>query len=330
MKKFVWISLAIIALGFYACDKVSNPYLSKATGVKPTIPPTNVDSTNTNNTNRDTSLRILEEDYTGHLCQNCPRQGQKCEALLSQYPNNVVLLEVNTSLTYAVPYTVGEIGGGNVDSAYLVDYRTATGTNWDGQYAISTNGLPGAMVNRLYYNGAGNGSADLILRGANVSGPGDSLIMKNNHLATIHIVDSMYAPPTSTLSMSITTKILNPVAGNKYYLVVTLAEDSIIDWQDSLTTNVQYYLKRMTLRGSINDGGIGTGDSLVANDVPQTKHYVYTNTRQFKYNSAIIRRPTANEGNQWNMAHMYIVAFVYQVTTGLQSYMVLQAQQLHL
>jgi len=138
----------------------------------------------------------------------------------------------------------------------------------------------------------------------------------------------MYAPPLNTLAMDITTTLKAPQAGAKYYLVVALAEDSIFDWQDSINVDVRYYLKRMTMRTAINDGGHGFGDSLSAISSPQTLHYVYASPK-FAYNGAITVPPQVPP-RYWNMAHIYIVAFVYQRVNGKNDYLVLQAQQLHI
>jgi hypothetical protein len=74
---------------------------------------------------------------------------------------------------------------------------------------------------------------------------------------------------------------------------------------------------------------VGYGDTISAfTTAPQTLHYTYANVTRFAYNSSHAVQPILPW--LWNMAHMYIVAFVYQRTSGSQNYMVLQAQRLHL
>ncbi len=331
----VLISIAV-CIGLYSCDKIDNPLINhQLNNGTLSGPPTQVTSTTDDNV-----LKVLVEDYTGHLCTNCPTAAEKCEALANgANAQHIIMIQNNVTTTFASTLIVGTRGSGNLDSAYMVDYRTDAGNTWNSLFINGDNtGMPGTMVDRLYYNGTAGGSQDLFLNGIqDPSGPADSIIGQNNLLALIHIADSMYAPSTSGIfgvSMSVTTTLLNPIAGNKYFLVVALVEDSIFDWQDSVQTDIQYYLKRMTLRGVINGGGTGLGDSLSNNTSAQAKHYTYAPLDSLlKFNNSIITHPTALEGRKWNMAHMYVVAFVYQTTptpSGPNDYYVLQAQRLHL
>jgi hypothetical protein len=316
-------TLVFIGIALYACDKINNPIISKGNTIGvPTSGLTRVTSTND-----DDLLKVLVEDFTGHLCTNCPAAGAQCEALVnSANGNQVVLLQNNvSSLAKAV---VKGYYPSLPDTAYCNDFIALADSEWDNVFIDGTaNGMPATMVDRLYFNGTPY--SPNVYSKENVSVPFDSLI-GTSQTAKIHIVDSMYAPPTSTLSMSITTTLIAPVVGVKYYLVVGLVEDSIYDWQDSVSHNIQYYLKRMTFRTAINDGGHGWGDTLSASTSPQTKHYAYANTAAFRYNGAVISVPPKVPARLWNMAHMYVIAFVYQVTGGQHNYLVLQAQKLHI
>ncbi|HXB12485.1 MAG TPA: hypothetical protein VNZ45_10890 [Bacteroidia bacterium] len=327
MRNLISIGTILVFLCMYSCDKITNPIINKGAVVSvPLVAPTHVDSTTKAS---DTTLNILVEDYTAHNCTNCPIAGAQCEALVKGiHSNQVVLLQDN----------VGKLGSGYKNgsfaglpnNAFGIDYVCIADSNWNNIFIKGDlNGLPGTMVNRLYYAGVA-GSPDLFLNGIDVSVPFDSLVTANNKTASIHIVDSMYTPPTSTLSMTITTKLLSPNPSNKYYLVVALAEDSVFDWQDSVGVDVQYYLKRMTTRVAINANGSGWGDTLSAfTTAPQSIHYAYSNVAKFAYASHITVPPPVSP-YLWNMAHMYLVAFVYQKKSGSQDYMVLQAQKLHI
>lgn len=331
MRTLLSLSAILLVLGLYSCDKVSNPLIDKGNNaVIPVVPPTHVDSTSGTD---DTLLKVLVEDYTAHNCTNCPKAASQCDALLNgANGNQLVMIQVNAS-SLAQGYPNGTFPS-LPDTAFGVDYRAIAGKNWDLLFINGDgNGMPGTMVDRLYFSGNAGGSNDLILNGINVGTPFDSLIGVTpaaimHQTAKIHIVDSMYIPPASAVSMSITTTLISPQAGVKYYLVVSLVEDSIFDWQDSVSNDIQYYLKRMTLRDAVN-GSAGWGDSLMANTSPQTMHYVYASPN-FRFNSAPITTPPLVPPRYWNMAHMYIVAFVYQRTSGKNDYLVLQAQKLHL
>jgi hypothetical protein len=332
MQRLLSVCALVAVLFFASCDKVSNPFITKnGNATIPVTPPTHVDSTLRTD---DTVLKVLVEDYTAHHCTNCPTGSSNCEKIIDgTYGKHAVMIEVNASLL-GQGYTPTYWGLPASDSAYVIDYRTKAGNNWNNVFINGDgNGMPGTMVDRLYYNGTA-GSSDLYLYGISENNTFDSLIgvspsAKMSQTATIHIVDSMYAPPVNTVSMSITAKLASPQAGCKYYMVALLMEDSIYDWQDSMSTDKRYYLHRWMMRTVINNGGTGWGDSIAATTAPQAYHYVFTSPN-FKFNSAPITAPPAISPRFWNMAHMYVVAFVYQQKAGKNDYLVLQAQRLHL
>jgi hypothetical protein len=327
MKKLLYINTILVLLCILSCDKITNPVINKGGSVTiPITPPTHVDSTTFTD---DALLKVLVEDYTAHRCPNCPAASLQCENLIkSLSPSQqaqCIFIECNVS-------TLAK-SSGPPSVHYWNDYMNLADSNWNNTFINGDiNGMPGTMVDRLYYSGNAGGQNDLYSY-KDVSVPFDSLVGINpsatmNQTVNIHIVDSMYAPPTSTLSMDITTKLLHPNTANKYYLVVTLVEDSIFDEQDSISNYVPYYLKRMTMRTAVNTNGSGVGDTISAfTTAPQTLHYAYSNVTRFAYKSLPIVQPVLPW--LWNMAHMYIVAFVYQ-TGSVNNQMVLQVQRLHL
>lgn len=323
---------ALIAVCIVCCDYIKVPVISTGTNSKiPTSPPTHVDSTTAAD---DGITKVLVEDYTGHRCTNCPTAALQTDPLLTGVnARNIVLLQVNCTQSFGQGFPKNTFAG-VPDTAYGLDYRTTGGNNWNNTFINGDiNGLPGTMVDRLYYStvtGPG-GNNDLFLNGKNVSTPFDSLVA-TSPTAYIHLADSFWAPPVSAIAMSVTAKLLNPIAGNSYHLVVCLAEDSIYDWQDSLSTNVQYYLKRMTLRKVINGNGSGWGDTLSRNNSLQTKYYSFANDTLMFNNTMPISLPPKIPARFWNAAHIYLVAFIYQQTPSGSpgDYMVLQAQKLHL
>lgn len=324
MRHLLLLICTLAVLGIVSCDKVDNPYVGKSTNaVIPTTPPTHVDSTTVAD---DAFTKMLVEDLTAHHCPNCPTASAQCELLYNAHSNHVIFMEENASLL-AKRYL-------NPDSSYYNYYGCLADSEWNNTFINGDiNGMPGTMVDRFYYSGTPGGPNDFYLNGVDVSAAPCDSIMSTPQTANIHIVDSMYAPPVSTVSMTITTKLNSVTPGNKYYLVVCLVEDSIFDWQDSLNVDRHYYLKRMTMRCAINNGGHGGGDSLSAVTTPQSKHYVYANTNYFQYNGSPFKTtgtPYWIQPSKWNMAHMYVVAFVYQRSTTAHDEMVLQVQKLHL
>jgi len=328
MKGLLYLSALMVLMGIYSCDKINNPIINKGgNDVTPVTPPTHVDSTTASD---DAILKVLVEDYTAHHCINCPAATKQCEDLIASLPvinkPQCVFIECNVS-TLAQSY-------GTYPTFCWNDYTNTACNNWNNTFIDGNSLMPGTMVNRLYYSGVAGGTCDLYASSVDVAVPFDSLVGINpvatmNQTVNIHIVDSMYAPPTSTLAMDITTKLIAPKASNKYYMVVALVEDSIYDDQDSVGISVANYLKHMTVRTAVNANGSGWGDSLAHTTSPQTMHYTYANVAKFTYNSHVPFPPPAQSQAMWNMAHMYIIAFVYQ-TGSTNNYMVLQVQRLHL
>jgi hypothetical protein len=327
MKRLLYLSVVLVSFGIYSCDKITNPIINKGNSVStPITPPTHVDSTTFSD---DALLKVLVEDYTAHHCTNCPAATKQCEDLLASLPANnlpqCIFMECDVA-TLAKSY-------GSWPTFCWNDYINLADSNWNNTFIDGDNQMPGTMVDRIYYTGHAGGKNDLYGT-YNVATIFDSLVgispaAAMNQTVNMHIVDSMYAPPTSTLAMDITTKLLAPNANNKYYMVVGLVEDSIYDDQDSLGNLISYYLKRMTLRTVVNANGSGWGDTLSHTTSPQTMHYTYANIPKFTYTSHVAFPPPSKSQAMWNMAHMYIVAFVYQ-TGSVNNYMVLQAQRLHL
>ena len=47
--------------------------------------------------------KVLIEDYTGHLCPNCPEAGREIKAIQDIYGNQVIALAIHVSKTFARP-----------------------------------------------------------------------------------------------------------------------------------------------------------------------------------------------------------------------------------
>lgn len=81
MKKILsLIFLVIIALA--GCDKVEPPYTQQNT---------NTDTTINNNVKR-----VLIEEFTGHLCPNCPEASHIAENLQQLYPGKITIIAIHS------------------------------------------------------------------------------------------------------------------------------------------------------------------------------------------------------------------------------------------
>jgi thiol-disulfide isomerase/thioredoxin len=87
----------------------------------------------------DGKVAMLEE-FTGHVCVNCPEATMLAHDLKEKYGENLVLLAIHAgdlSLPEEAPYDA--------------DYRTTTGTTIFNEFQPI--GVPTGLVNRVQYNG---------------------------------------------------------------------------------------------------------------------------------------------------------------------------------
>lgn len=126
MKKTLYI-LAIMGLLFGACDKIEEPFLEESGGAGP---------------GPDIKLKkVVLEEFTGHLCVNCPEATQLARDLKVVYGDQLVLISVHAG-DLAVP---GE-------APYDADYLTPAGTDIFNYY--DPVGVPTGVVSRSDYEGS--------------------------------------------------------------------------------------------------------------------------------------------------------------------------------
>lgn len=126
MKKTIYI-LAILGLVLGACDKIEEPYLKESGSTGPDPAPV------------EKVRKIILEEFTGHLCINCPTATELAQDVLKPlFGDQLVLMSIHAG-ALSVP--------GN--PPYDVDYRTAAGTAIFNFY--NPIGVPTALINRTPY-----------------------------------------------------------------------------------------------------------------------------------------------------------------------------------
>lgn len=247
MKHFIKLTIALLAGALLAgsCDKVDDPYYKQIT----------IDTTT-----HEVQKRVLLEDYTGHLCVNCPSAGNIAHNLGNTLGDKVVIVAIHAG-HFANPLAAGE---------FTADYRTACGTEWDTYFGISAAGNPNGMVNRK------NHPVGHILSPEAWSGA---------------ITDALEEPVTVDLNLSNTynatdrslsieaTADFTEATDKDLYLVVILTESGIISPQKNNNTaigptpTIVDYEHNHVMRGAISDpwgeqiasAGTATGASITRN-----------------------------------------------------------------
>ena len=284
MKKYLTLLSAILIVT--SCDIVEEPYLTDGT-INPIDTTTNA-----------YVKKVLVEDFTGHLCPNCPDAARELEAIHDVYGNQIIGMAIHVSKTFARPYHSSQA------PSFQYDFRTEWGHNWDNFYGISKMGLPRGMVNRIGY-------PDNHKLGKNEWADAVSNELNKDVDFGISISSN---PVDSTIS--IVSEVQNDI-NSEYNLVVCLTESNIINWQKDGQENVEDYQHNHVLRTVLIDKPLSNSTNYVAGQhIEETINYNLTDLEE---DNVFYSENTAEMGNGnaggWNKENMKIVAYIYNKNT---------------
>jgi hypothetical protein len=286
MKTIKIIFGTLLLAGMLAsCDYLQQPYTVQG--------PNGCTSPEPSFTPRTNPVRkVLIEDFTGHFCGNCPEAHVVINNLLSSttYAEKVVAVAHHSS--YAGTFTEPWLTLGNPDLKFTYDFRNPISSEIDYKY----NGLsyPIGLVNRKMF-----GSTQVV--GHNTWQSHVNEILNMPQAMDIQLVN-YYDPAQQSVCSYYYTQALTQLTGD-YKILLFLTEDSIIQWQKNKDANPMYvpdYLHRHIMRASfnglngtpVNEGGyIASGE---------------THIDGFSISTA---------NTDWNIAHLKVVAFVYNTAT---------------
>jgi len=284
MKAINIISI-ILFVGFIAvqqsCDIIEEPYLT----------PTDTIPINGGDTNQAQIRKILLEDYTGHLCPNCPEAAEEAHKLKLLYGDSIVVLAVHAGF-FAEPMSQG---------LFTADYGTPEGTEFNNHYGIQE--YPSGLVNRTDYNGSTK------LNVTQWEGAVKTAV-RQQQLAEISIMLD-YNSGTRELGVSIESEFLESLSGT-YSISVFISEDGIISPQvDNSAPGgyIENYEHNHMLRASLNGtwgDPVGLDGTAVAGE---TENNNYTTTLD----------------NGWIDSNCRVVAFIYKDDTRE----IIQAEESH-
>ena len=279
MKKYLAIICSIIF--FTSCDKVEGPYMSD-TNIEP------IDTTYIK--------KILIEDFTGHLCPNCPDAAREIEAIHDIYGDQIIGMAIHASTAFAKPYNISQA------PSFQYDFRTQWGDDWDDIYGMSQAGLPRGMVNRIGYpNNHKLGKDEW------ASIVAQELSKQSNFKISIN---------TTINSISLNSKVSSSISGD-YNIMVCLTESNIINWQKDGGSNVEDYQHNHVLRSVLIDEPLSNLTSYVSGQEIETMiNYDLASLEQFNidYSSNTAVLGNGNAGD-WNSDNISIIAYIYNVNT---------------
>ena len=123
MKNYITLISIILALS--SCDVEEKPFIQDY------------------NSYVNPDKKVLIEDFTGHLCPNCPNAARELEAIHDIYGDQIIGMAIHVSKSFARPYPASQA------PSFQYDFRTNWGDELDSYYGISAMGLPRGMVNRI-------------------------------------------------------------------------------------------------------------------------------------------------------------------------------------
>lgn len=307
LKNIGWgILIATIALS--GCDEVVAPLKEKQiTSSLPSTPPTYIDSSSNYKV-----YKVLLEDCTAHKCGNCPPAGAEAETLLaSALGPQIVFMEDNMgALANTIPI------GGYPSYAFSRYYVCEADSAWNVLFGIAAIGLPNGMINRMGY------PSSMAYQYSNWQTTIQGLVTANpSPTATIDIHDSCWVPQR-ILGTEFQVHFNKTLTGN-YLLVTGIVQDSIIDWQ--LDNGTVYgadslYNHHFVLRGTFDLAGTGIA-------IPSSK--TNADSTWTSYQTYDFTKGEYGKAASWNMAHCYIVAFVYGSPNNTTTpYQVVQAEMI--
>ncbi|MCX7697775.1 MAG: Omp28-related outer membrane protein [Bacteroidales bacterium] len=275
-KNIIVFGLAMILM--VGCDIVEPPYVE-------TLPPSPTDSV---------VQKVLLEEFTGHLCPNCPEAAEIAHQLQLMYPNQVIVISIHAGYF------------ANLQSPnYMTDYRTSVGNDLHNFFGVSS--YPIGMINRIERNGIRlfdkNAWASII----------DSMIHTTPKIKISY--QKQFNISSSTLQATIEFKILSNI-DHPLMWCVFFTEDSLISYQKNNNPNIgptpeiPNYSHDHVLRGA----AFGTwGDTLTS--IPSPNGTIINKNLNYSFASS-----------SWNLNHVHLIVFVYNPA----NYQILQVEKFSL
>jgi len=276
MKKYLAILSSILTI--ISCDVEEGPFITDY------------------NSYVNPDKKVLIEDFTGHLCPNCPNAARELDAIHDIYGDQIIGMAVHVSTTFARPYA------SNQAPNFQYDFRTDWGNGLDDFYGISAVGLPRGMVNRIGY-------PDNHKLGKDEWASAVALELKKDINFKIYI-------SSDENSISITSEVQNNI-NSDYSLCVCLTESSIINWQKDGQENVENYQHNHVLRTVLIDESLSNNSNyIVGQQIEKIINYDLLALEQYNINYSA---NTAEAGNgnagDWSASNMSVIAYIYNTNT---------------
>ncbi len=222
--------------------------------------------------------RILLEDFTGHLCGNCPQGHEKIFALKSVYCDHLIPISIHSgNLTEVL----------NDTGMYSYNWVTPAADSIREEFQV--NSKPQGLVNRSGYDGS------RVLSVSKWDAALDAQWQKPVEAELL--IESQFNQAEGTVNATVEMDFFvgfnEPVSLSLYVI-----EDSIVKWQKNYFTDpsdIEFYMHRHVFRASVG----GVFGKKIADEVSAGAHF----SRSFSF--------TLHP--DWNPSHISLVAFVSKI-----------------
>ena len=286
MKKYLAILSSILTI--ISCDVEEGPFITDY------------------NSYINPDKKVLIEDFTGHLCPNCPNAARELDAIHDIYGDQIIGMAVHVSTTFARPYA------SNQAPNFQYDFRTDWGNGLDDFYGISAVGLPRGMVNRIGY-------------------PDNHKLGKDEWASAVALelkkdIDFKIYISSDENSIFVTSEVQNNI-NSDYSLCVCLTESNIINWQKDGQENVENYQHNHVLRTVLVDESLSNNSNyIVGQQIEKTINYDLLALEQYNINYSTNAEAGNGNAGDWNASNMSVIAYVYNTNTKE----IVQAEEAHL
>ena len=272
MIKNLFLLIILIAAFNFGCDKIENPVIEKENVINTDLYPGEGDYVIPAFGDYPSSTQnVLIEDFTGHRCGNCPTAATIAHELKEEYPGQVFVASIHSSLPPYFFQSVSEEGDPEYPE-YSHNFRTEAGD----QYPLDIDGFignPVGMINRTI-----DAAQQIWQFHPTWSSKVDEILSANEQLLMNVQVNTNYYIETRGLFVHVQSESFANIEG-RYNMVVYLIQNEVIDWQLDYTTNpqdIEFYHHYDVLLDNIN----GTyGDQLFESNsvIGETfqNHYTY-------------------------------------------------------
>lgn len=238
------LPVVLIALLIWSCDVIEGPY------TEGTVIPADTLREATNWSDTTNKVRkILLEEFTGHLCPNCPAATEIAHQLAEDNPGQLFLIAIHAGF-FATP----------AGAPYEADYRTIVGDELFAHFGVTA--TPTGMVNRVESSGS---------------------VVLNKDAWTAAVSTELAKPIDAFINLSISwdetkqnfwfnlnVEFFTDITDDLYYCAF-LTQDSIVSAQKVDAVTVPDYVHMHMLRASLNgtygsilkNGGVNSGDHIV-------------------------------------------------------------------